>query len=99
MKDEYTIRYLKLAQDDLREIMAYLSQFYPSTSQSFIDKLRKQIHLLKRMPLMCEVYYSDPFYRKMIVGDYLVFYHVNSENHVIEIHRILHGTQNVKRYL
>jgi len=33
------------------------------------------------------------------VGDYLVFYIVNEGNKTVEIHRIFHGTQNIKQHL
>jgi plasmid stabilization system protein ParE len=89
---KYTIHFLKLAQDDLKEILSYLSQFSPSTARNFPADLRSRIDLLKSMPLMCEQYHDDPFYRKMIVGDYLVFYHVDDGERVVEIHRILHGS-------
>lgn len=95
----YSVKYLKLVQDDLCEIRTYLSQFYPGTSRSFQTELRKQIELLKDAPNMYEKYHADPFYRKMPVGDYLVFYHVDDVRQVIEVHRILHGSRDVRRYI
>ena len=95
----YTIRYLKIAKDDLKEIRSYLSQFYPSTTQGFLSSLRKQAGLLKSTPLMCEKYRDDTFYRKMVIGDYSVFYHVDETKQVVEIHHILHGSRDIKQYI
>jgi len=33
------------------------------------------------------------------MGDYLVFYMVDEEKKIIEIHRILHGARDAKRHL
>ena len=96
---KYTIKFLQIARDDLREVRTYLSQFYPSTAGNFLTELRKQVDRLKDMPLMCEQYHDEPYYRKLMVGDYLVFYHVNDENRMIEIHRVLHGSRDIKRYI
>ena len=95
----YVIKYLKLAQDDVKEIREYLSQFYQGTAPSFMSDLRTHVNRLKETPLMCEQYRDDAYYRKMVIRDYLVFYHVDDERHAVEIHRILNGSRNVKRYL
>jgi len=96
---KYTVKFLQIARDDLTEVRAYLSQFYPGTAGRFLTELRKQVELLKTNPLICEQYHDDPFYRSMVVGDYLVFYHVDDGNGIVEIHRILHGSRDIKRYI
>lgn len=48
---------------------------------------------------MCEVYRLDPAYRRMVVDQYLVFYRVNDENKIVEIHRVLRGAWNLPQYL
>jgi hypothetical protein len=34
----------------------------------------------------------------LAVGDYLVFYMVNEEEKTVEIHRIFHGSQDVRQH-
>ena len=86
------------ANDDLNDIKAYLNQFYPGTTGRFIKLLKKRITHLKSFPYLCPVYEEDDDYRKLVVGDYLVFYIVNEDIEFIEIHRIFHGSRDVKQY-
>ena len=41
----------------------------------------------------------DPTYRKLVADQYLVFYHVNENVKVVEIHRVLRGSWNLPQYL
>ena len=96
---KYKIKPLKVAQNDLKDIREFLSHFYPNTKRNFLQGLKKQFHLLEDMPLMCEEYHDDPFYRRMVVGDYLVFYHIDDGSGTVEIHRILHGSRDIRQYI
>ena len=96
---KYAIKYLEIARDDLKEVCNYLSRFYTGTSSRFLTDLRNQISLLENTPHMFEQYQDDSFYRKMVLGDFLVFYHVDDIKKSVEIHRILHGSRNVKQYI
>ena len=95
----YKIKYLPLAVQDLNEIAQYLSGFYPKTASRVLKELREKITKLGDTPKMCEVYRLDPAYRRMVVDQYLVFYRVNDENKIVEIHRVLRGAWNLPLYL
>ena len=97
----YKIRYLPLAVQDLNEIARYLSGFYPKTASRVLKELREKITKLGDTPKMCELYRLDPTYRRMVVDQYqyLVFYRVNDENKIVEIHRVLRGAWNLPQYL
>ena len=95
----YTIKYLPLTVTDLECILAYLSQYYESTVTDFLVLLKEKTSRLKDYPYSCQEYEDDPDYRRLIVGDYLVFYKVKEDDKSIEIHRILHGSQNIQRQL
>ena len=96
---KYKIRFMPDAKDDLVVIKQYLSQFYPGTTGRFITLLKKRITRLKDFPYLCPVYEDDAEYRKLIVGDYLVFYIVNDSSGYVDIHRIFHGSRNIKRLI
>ncbi|GHV87168.1 hypothetical protein AGMMS50255_4640 [Spirochaetia bacterium] len=96
---KYKIVYLELAREDVREIKAYLAQFYPSTPVKFLSALKKQIENLTDNPYMYEAYADNPSYRRMVVSDYLVFYKVNDEKRIIAIHRVLHGARDIAKYI
>ncbi|OLA32027.1 MAG: hypothetical protein BHW27_07400 [Faecalibacterium prausnitzii] len=67
--------------------------------ESVWETLGKKITKLGDTPKMCEVYRLDPAYRRMVVDQYLVFYCVNDENKIVEIHRVLRGAWNLPQYL
>ena len=75
------------------------SGFYPKTASRVLKELREKITKLGDTPKMCEVYHLDPAYRRMVVDQYLVFYHVNDEIKTVEVHRVLRGAWNLPQYL
>lgn len=91
---------LPIAAKDLEDIVNYLAQFYESTAVQQYDRIVGKIQELAEFPEMCEVYPGGQFhqiYRRMPVDNYLVFYVVRDD--VVEIHRILHGSRDIHRYL
>jgi len=96
---KYQIKYLPETTTDLAEIRAYLIQYYESTDKKFFALLKEKITRLTKFPYSCHIYEDDPDYRRLVVGDYLVFYMVNEGNKTVEIHRIFHGSQDIGRYL
>jgi len=96
---KYHLKYLPETVTDRAEIKDYLSQYYVSTVKKFFVLLKVRIAQLKIYPYSCPVYEDDPDYRVLVVGEYLVFYTINEEDKTVEIHRIFHELQNIKRQL
>ena len=67
--------------------------------RNFLSLLKAKIECLRKFPYTCPIYEDDPNYRKLVVGDYLVFYMVNEEDKTVEIHRIFHGSREIKKQL
>jgi len=82
---------------DREHIKIYLSKFYPGTAKHFFSLLRKRTSQLKAFPYLGPEYEDDPDYRKLVVGDYLVFYMVNEDIKVVEVHRIFHGSMDISQ--
>jgi len=95
----YKIKYLPETIADRDAIKDYLSQYYVSTVKKFFKLLKEKTALLTRFPYSCPAYEDDPDYRVLIVGDYLVFYMVNEDEKIVEIHRIFHGSRDIKQHL
>ena len=95
----YRVKYLPETAIDRAEIKDYLAKYYESTVRNFFVLLKERIGQLKKFPYSCPTYDDDPDYRKLVVGDYLVFYMVDESNKIVEIHRIFHGSQDIKRHL
>lgn len=95
----YEIVYLPLAENDLLQIDLYLSQFYENTAARVFAELERRIAALQDMPKQHEAYAENPFYRRLVSGDYLVFYHIDEARKRVEVHRILRGAYDIARYL
>ncbi len=97
MPGEYTLRYLPVAQDDLRSILDFIAQYNPSRASSFIEELDSKIGLLGDQPLLGRTPRHPKLreygYRVLILDAYLVFYIVRGKT--IEILRVIHGSRNL----
>ena len=87
------------ARQDMADIAEYLSQFYPSTARNFSDEMKKKVRLLKDNQYMYPVYEDDPYFRRMVINDYLFFYNVNEDRHLIIIHRIIHSSRDINKII
>jgi len=92
----YDIRYLPIAEDDLNEIVDYLLEHSINAANEFIDGLE---HLSQQLsnypestPLIRNKKLRNRGYRVAIVGDYLLFYTLRNE--CVYIMRIIHGKRN-----
>jgi plasmid stabilization system protein ParE len=91
----YEVKLLELAESDLDEICGYLSRFYPSTPGKFLDTLEKDFTNISINPNMFPKYEYNSEYRKMVTGDFLVFYKTDEENNQVYIYRVLHGKRSI----
>ena len=96
---KFRIKYLPDTVTDRDEIREYLSLYYESTVRNFFILLKEKIAKLKDFPYSCPVYEYDHDYRRLVVGDYLVFYIVNEDAKIVEIHRIFHSSRDIRRHL
>jgi len=96
---KFTVKFLTKAEMDMDEIEEYLSQFCTSTVRDFFTKLEEQVFALEDTPYICQPYEEDPFFRRMVVADYMLFYSVDEARKLVLIHRIFHQSRDVIRYL
>ena len=95
----YEVAMTPQSYSDLDAITAYLSQFYQSTPAKFIASFEKTKTNLTEMPYMYPVYEDIPAFRKALAGKYLVFYTVDDDKKLVQIHRILRGAWDIPQYL
>ncbi len=97
MPDKYVIRYLPAAVDDLLAIYEWVADDSPARAASFTDKLDKRIGSLEAQPFLGRIPKLDKLrsfgYRVLVIESYLIFYVVRG--HVVEIHRVLHGSRHL----
>ena len=91
----YHVVFMNLAGQGMDDIEEYLSQFYASTVRNFFQQMEKQVKTLETMPYMYPAYQEDPFFRRMIVNEYLLFYSVDDNRKLLIIHRIFHSSRNI----
>jgi toxin ParE1/3/4 len=93
---KYSIRLLRVAEDDLAEIITYIAADRPSAAETLASKIEKNIQLLSDNLYLGQVPKEEELvqfnYRYLIIENYLVFYTV--ERKTIYIHRILHGARD-----
>lgn len=99
----HKLRYLPLAQKDLRDIISYIADSLkaPKAAMDLVDALDHSISRLAQLPYSCRVYQPiEPLeaeYRILPVKNYLVFY-VASE-HDVEIHRIIYAKMDITKII
>ena len=94
---KYKIAVLSLAQNDLREIHGYLSEFGEKPPKKFREGFEKFVEQVSNMPYMFCAYERDSNYRKaMIIFEYLIFYRVDEHKNEVKIYRVLHGKRKVE---
>ena len=98
MSDKFTIRYLPMYEEDLNEIVDYISfkLHSPETALRLVDKIEKAILDRLNCPLSFEPFQSlkkrrNPYYR--IYVDNFTIYYVVIEN-VMEVRRILYNKRD-----
>lgn len=95
----YKLKYLALAQKDLRDITSYIADNLrvPKAAMDLVDALDNSIYMLQQIPFSCKLYQPiDPIeaeYRMLSVKKYLVFYVVTEPE--VEIHRIIYAKMDI----
>ena len=95
----YKIKVLPLANLELDEIDRYLTENYPVKAKRFFETFKKQREHIKSYPYIFRRYEDFPPYRVALVLDYIVFYIVNEETKIVEIHRVLWGGMDLPNRL
>jgi len=100
-KDKYQIRFLRVADEDLTEIISFIASDNPTAANAIADKIEKNIELLSENSILSRIPRDEDIknlgYRYIIIQNYIVFYTI--EERTILIHRILHGARNYKTIL
>lgn len=95
-RPEFSIKLIRVAEDDLREIVLYVAADRASAAEELANKIEKSITLLSKHPHLGRVPKEAELarlgYRYLVIENYLVFYKI--EGRTIYVHRILHGARD-----
>jgi toxin ParE1/3/4 len=100
-KPKYVVRLLRVAEDDLNDIVTYIAAENPIAAEVIAAKIERNLlylsthHFIGRVPDEEEL--ARLGYRYLIVQDYLIFYTI--EGQTILVHRIIHGARDYLRLL
>jgi len=99
--NNYPVRLLTVAEEDLTEIITYIAIENPTAANTIADKIEKNMLLLSENPHLGRIPRDEEIknlgYRYLIVQNYIIFYTI--EKNTIWIHRILHSSQDYKLFL
>ncbi|QJD83245.1 type II toxin-antitoxin system RelE/ParE family toxin [Cohnella herbarum] len=92
MENKFPIRYLPSAEQDITDIIDYVSLDNPPAALNLLNQFDEAISILAYFPLSGPVPNDYRLqllnYRMLVVQSYLVFYVVQSD--FVEIRRVLH---------
>lgn len=96
----YTVEYLSLALDDLKEIAKYIAEKLgnPKAALSLVKEITAAVEKAREFPYSQSLYTPlrplSHEYRKLVVNHYLVFYWVSDSTRVITVARVLYNRRN-----
>ena len=94
----YKLEYISTFHTDVLQVIDFLEE-YPQKAQRIFSKLDKILGTLTHMPEMYPVYEDFPLFRKITIEDFLVFYTINKQDRLVEVHRILYERMDIPRQL
>jgi plasmid stabilization system protein ParE len=87
------------ADRDMDDIEEYLSRFCSGTVLNFFLELEKKVSVSEDMPYGCPAYEDDPYFRRMVVNDCLLFYRADEKRKLIVVYRIICGKRGIRQQL
>jgi len=96
-----SVRILRKAQSDLREILDYVQRDRPEAADRLLRRLLGDIESLETLPNRGTVPRDSRLsrlgFRVLVVGDYLVFYKVLRSQ--VRVYRVLHGPRKYEHMI
>ena len=94
--EKFSIEYLPIAENDIEDIVNYISTDNPSVGGKIMDEFDVTISKLSSFPKMGSLPKDERLqrlgYRVLVIGNYLVFYTIKEEK-IVEIRSIFHGSR------
>lgn len=103
--EQYDVRITDLAERDILEIVRYITSELSAIEAALklLDEIGEAISSLYSMPQKYSLVLDDRLrnlgYRKVSVRNYLVFYCIDEDNHVVNVERVLYGRRDWMRVL
>lgn len=101
----YQIEFLSVAQQDLVDIVGYISRDLsnPEAAEKLIERISKAVDSLKTFPYANAVYNPagqlELEYRRIMMGKYVLFYSVHELDKLVVITRVVFNGQKYDKLL
>lgn len=105
MNTSYSVAYSPAAKDDLKNIYLYIAfnLNIPEIAENQVNRIRKVICSLAFMPSKYEVVDWEPWksmdMHKVPVDNFVVFYAIKTDKHIVTVVRIFYGGRNVENII
>ena len=103
--DEYEVRVTRLALEQMKEIVHYISYdlMSPAAADNLLDKFKAEILKLSSLPKKYARIEEEPWrtegIRKMVVLKFLIFYWVDDDNSRVQVTAVIYGRRDQIRQL
>ena len=96
----YRIKKLKSFDKSAFEADSSLYALSPKAADKYFEDYNRKTELIEENPLIYQVFEDDPYFRSApLVYGYRLFYHVDEQNNIVILHRIIHGSMDLATQL
>jgi len=92
---EYDVVFSETAENDLDEVVEYLSNFSPNIARRYYDEIMVKVLSLAFMPQRCPFVQDDALrekgYHWLFVRNYTIFFVINETNNIVDIRAIMYS--------
>lgn len=100
MADNYEVKITRQAQEQMAEIVDYISHelFAPEAANNLLDRMESSIMSLSDFPERYQVIEEEPWrterIRKIIVNNFLVYYWINVPDKKVHVTAVIYAKRN-----
>jgi len=88
------LEYISTFYSDIASVSDYLED-YPQKAKRLFGKLDIKLNNLVDNPELYPIYKDYPEFRRIVIEDYLVFYSIDKQAEIIEVHRLIAGKMDI----
>jgi len=95
----YKVVYMAAAKRNLKDIADYLDNIDSRLADKILNQIMERILSIGENPFRYPRYLYNQKYRWTGIKNYMVFYKVLEDKNTIQIHRVLHGSQDIEHLI
>ena len=92
---EYSVVFSESAENDLDDVVEYLSNFSPSIARRYYDEIMVKALSLSLMPQRCAFVQDDDLrekgYRWLFIRNYTIFFVIDEKYSIVDIRAIMYS--------